>query len=57
MNYIGSGGGMDHEMSYGAALSAGIDNALEAGMGDGESREKAKVMYICGGKYKLDLIV
>ncbi len=53
MNY---GGGMDYEMSHGAAASAGIDNALlEAGfggggMGDGESREKAKVLYVCGGK-------
>jgi hypothetical protein len=44
------GGGGDHEMSYGAMASAGIDNALEAGQGDGESREKAKVIYTCGGK-------
>jgi hypothetical protein len=44
------GGGGDHEMSYGAMASAGIDNALEAGQGDGESRDKAKVIYTCGGK-------
>jgi hypothetical protein len=47
------GGGGDHEMSYGAMASAGIDNALEAGLGgqgDGESRDKAKVIYTCGGK-------
>jgi len=46
-------GGGDHEMSYGAMASAGIDNALEAGLGgqgDGESRDKAKVIYTCGGK-------
>ena len=50
MNY----GGGDHEMSYGGMASAGIDNALEAGLGgqgDGESRDKAKVIYTCGGKY------
>jgi len=47
------GGGMDHEMSHGAAFSAAIDNSLDNGLGgfgDGESREKAKVSYICGGK-------
>ena len=44
------GGGGDHERSYGAMASAGIDNALEAGQGDGESRDKAKVIYTCGGK-------
>jgi hypothetical protein len=44
------GGGGDHEMSYGAMASAGIDNALEAGQADGESRDKAKVIYTCGGK-------
>lgn len=46
-------GGGDHEMSYGAMASAGIDNALDAGLGgqgDGESRDKAKVIYTCGGK-------
>jgi hypothetical protein len=56
MNY---GGGMDHEMSHGGALSAGIDNSLDHGLGalgDGDSREKAKVTYICGGNRLTNLI-
>ena len=44
----------DNELSFSGMASAGIDQALEGGlgpMGDGESRDKAKVIYICGGKF------
>ncbi len=50
MNY---GGGLDHEMSYGGGAAVSLDTSLDnaiGGMLDGESREKAKVVYICGGK-------